>query len=85
MVLGARAPKRKSINDHNPCILHASAPGTRGKSALRGKRLFIFPLVGNQELCAKRNARSEDSNAQHNHNKGRELPRDVAPLPKSSN
>jgi len=45
MVLDAGAPKCKSINSCNPCILHASVQGTRGKLVLHGKGLFIFPVT----------------------------------------
>lgn len=91
-VLDAGAPKCKSISYCSPCILHASVQGTQKKSVLHGKGLFIFPVmqhnvVGNRQtvLCQEKCVTLRLlCSAQPPDNKGRELPRGVAPLPKSS-
>lgn len=78
MVLDAGAPKCKSVNYCNPCILHASVQGARGKSVLHETGPFIFSVtrhdvVGNGQMyCAKRNVRFEDPYAQHSHQTIRE-------------
>lgn len=86
MVLDAGAPKCKSINYCIPYILHASVQGTQGKSVLPGKGLFIFPVmwcnvVGNRNILMPREMHDLKTPvlSTATRNKGRELPRDVAP------